>query len=82
MITYIYCWRTGEIDTAPKPMVGGLLYLGAGDPERVSEVIAGTARRAYDGQTWLVPGIPEADTDDAALAAAQRYRSILLERLA
>jgi hypothetical protein len=50
-----YVWATGQIgfgEVAPR----GSLPLGVGDPEKIKP----QCRLAYDGQNWLVPGVPEA----------------------
>lgn len=38
------------------------------------------ARHAYDGKTLLVPGIPEAANEDAALLALSRFRREVMKR--
>lgn len=47
--------------------------------KRIVEV---NARRAYDGKTLLVPGIPEANNDDEALIALKRFRTVIEWRMA
>ncbi|MBW6399531.1 hypothetical protein KPL78_16860 [Roseomonas sp. HJA6] len=65
-----WCHRDGVIGIGQKAPEGSLL-LRQGESEPVlQEAIARVGRLAYDNTTWLVPGVPEADDDDAALEAA------------
>ena len=61
----------------------GLLVI-ADDPNQqlLSDVIEGEARHAYDGTTLLVPGIPEAASNDDALDALIAFRRRVLRALA
>ncbi|MEP9350597.1 hypothetical protein [Xanthobacter sp. KR7-225] len=63
-------------------MPAGVLHI-ADDPshERLYEVVEVLARHAYDGETLLVPGIPEADNDDQALDALIAFRDQVAKRL-
>ena len=80
-----YCFRNGEIhfgSVAPE----GSLVISVCDRHCLLEkdwqkVIVGFARRAYDGVMLLVPGVPEAESDEAALAALHRFVDILAARL-
>lgn len=51
----------------------GALFLARGDADRVADVIRSMARRGYDGQTLLVPGIPETDDAGHAYKAFQEF---------
>jgi hypothetical protein len=55
----------------------GALPVDHGVEACVRERVEALARHAYDGKTLLVPGISEAQSDDEALEAAQRFRDIL-----
>lgn len=48
---------------------------------RLRSIVEVVARHAYDGKTLLVPGIPEAETEQQAFAAAHRFREQVLKRL-
>lgn len=77
---HAYCYRSGEIGfgfTIPD----GTLPLGMGRAKNLREIVEVNSRIAYDGKTLLVPGIPEADTDDAALAAWRYFRDLVGMRL-
>lgn len=67
-----YCWRSGKIEIGERcPKTALPLFFGT--PEDLKETIQGTARLAYDNETWLVPGVPEASGDDAAMDAVSEY---------
>lgn len=51
----------------------GLLTLAFGPRNVLEEAISGCARKARDGDAWLVPGVPEAESDEAALDAVLRF---------
>lgn len=72
-----FCYRSGEIDVAKgKPPEGVIAFVTSRKgPARLKELIAARARHAYDGVTLLVPGIPEAADDEAALAALQSWKA-------
>lgn len=68
-MTVAYCWRGGVIEFGRRCPAGALNLL-RGPDKRVREIVNAAARHAYDGVTLLVPGIPEADSDEDAVAAA------------
>lgn len=76
---YAVCDRRGVIEIVDH-VPSGMLGIIAGAAGRVRELMSATARHAHDGKTLLVPGIPEADTDDQALDALIRFRAWLSER--
>ncbi len=57
------------------------LPLASGPESVLQEAIEGIARLAYDNATWLVPGIPEADDEDAAYDAAVCFERNLQARI-
>jgi hypothetical protein len=72
-----YCWASGEITVVK----GDRLLLGAQvicrsalGPKALRARVSVKARHAYDGRTLLVPGIPEAADEVAALLAMKRWR--------
>ena len=71
-----HVWRTGEIVFRSKGRAcpEGALPL----PDVPRSLIEVRARRGYDGKTLLVPGIPEARTDEAAMKALDAFRTWLL----
>lgn len=75
-----YCRRSGEIGFARR-LPNNAIILGRGPDEHVRKAAGVVARHAYDGKTLLVPGIPEALTDDAALEAVAWFRRQMVTRL-
>lgn len=67
-----YCWRSGEIEFGQRCPRGAITIL-QGKADLVRGTVEPAARRAYDGKTLLVPGIPEADDDAAAEQALTRF---------
>ena len=72
-----YAWRTGAIEIASGRTPRGAIKLFTFASRRAAivgaRVIEVRARHAYDGKTLLVPGVPEADDDEAALTALIRF---------
>lgn len=71
-----FCWRGGVIEFGHR-IPDGALPVDHGTERSVRRRVEPLARHAYDGKTLLVPGIPEAEDDDAALAAYERFRRVL-----
>jgi hypothetical protein len=71
-MAYAMCWRSGEIQVHPR-MKKGAIAIAKGLPRKLREEMCGAARHAYDGQTLLVPGIPEADNDEQAFDALVKF---------
>lgn len=79
-MAFAYAFRSGHIgfgDIIPE----GAMSLGKGDLKELLDLISGVARLAYDNETYLVPGIPEAETDAEALAAFTKFWTLVQERL-
>ena len=76
---HAYCFQSGEIGFGPRVPAGALPIVDGPDAD-VHRVIHGSARLAYDNETWLVPGIPEGEGDerlDALFAFRDRvFRSL------
>ena len=70
-MAFAYCFRSGHIgfcedlSTVPE----GAIVFAEGDARALRERVAVKARHAYDGVTLLVPGVPEAEGERAAMAA-------------
>lgn len=64
-----YCYRGGviefadDLDGVPS---GTIVFAQSDDPAALRDHVSATARHAYDGQTFLVPGLPESVGDNAA----------------
>jgi hypothetical protein len=67
---YAHCYRTGEIEITCEPDLPGMICIGSGHKSELEQKLAARARRARNSETWLVPGVPEADSDEDALEAA------------
>lgn len=72
MSTLAYCYASGQIAFGEKCPSGGLPIV-RGPDKKVRDFICGVSRHAYDGETLLVPGIPEAENQMAAVDALQRF---------
>lgn len=70
---YAHCYRSGEIELSRKSDLDGRICIAKGLKADLEEKLAVRARLAYDGETWLVPGIPEADGDSQAEAALDAF---------
>jgi hypothetical protein len=69
---HAYCYASGQIEfgtVIPK----GALPIGKGPDKPLRDFLSGVARHAYDGETLLVPGIPEAPDQSEALDALHRW---------
>ncbi|MBN9530541.1 MAG: host nuclease inhibitor protein [Alphaproteobacteria bacterium] len=67
-----YCWRTGQIGLGRRAPRGTITIV-SGPGRRLRRLVEARARLAYDNTTMLVPGIPEAESEVAALKALQRF---------
>lgn len=74
---HAYCFQSGEIDFGVDLPEGTLPLGKARSAKKLREIVEVNARHAYDGKTLLVPGLPEADTEDAALAAWRYFRDLI-----
>ncbi|HDC2134444.1 TPA: host nuclease inhibitor protein [Salmonella enterica] len=73
-----YCWASGLIEfghTLPE----GALPIVTGSEKQVREEVEVLARHAYNGEL-LVPGIPEAASQDEAREALVRFSRVVQER--
>lgn len=70
---YAYCWASGVIEFGLSVPAGAIVFAQGHDERKLRNLVCARARHAYDGVTLLVPGIPEAENDDAALAALRGF---------
>lgn len=75
-----FCWRNGVIGFG-RSTPPGALQIADGPEEFLRLAVTGCARLAYDNATWLVPGIPEAEDNDAAFDAFIVFRRLITRRL-
>lgn len=71
-MTFAYCFASCEIGFSDV-MPPGSLPIAKGPDKTLRAFISGIARHTYDGETLLVPGIPEATDETEALKAFVRF---------
>ena len=74
---YGHAYRSGEIVFSEKPTVSGAIQIGSGVRDEFPEKVRVRARRGYDGELLLVPGLPGAETEREAEAALDRFIEFL-----
>ncbi|EBI2125149.1 host nuclease inhibitor protein [Salmonella enterica] len=74
-----YCWASGLIEFG-NTLSEGALPIVTGSEKRVRDVVTVLARHAYNGDL-LVPGIPEAASQDEAREALVRFSRAIHERV-
>lgn len=79
-MAHIICWRSGQVEVRSSEPEGGISLM-RGSARRLKTLLEACARHAYDGKTLLVPGIPEADDDDAAYDAMVAFAAFLKKRV-
>ncbi|MFA6966098.1 host nuclease inhibitor protein [Bosea sp. (in: a-proteobacteria)] len=77
----VVCWRSGEVEVVSRAPAGSVTLM-RGPRKRLEKLLSACARHAYDGRTFLVPGVPEADTDQQALDAVERFQRFLIGSMA
>jgi hypothetical protein len=75
-----YAWAGGVIEFGAS-VPGGALPIAKGEAVKLRNAIQGQARHGYDNKTLLVPGIPEATTEEAALDALIDFQKRVREDL-
>ena len=72
---FALCAASGEITFASRvPADLHLLPIASGPAKKLKAEISAVARHAYDGETPLVPGIPEAPDQSAAMDALLAFK--------
>ncbi|WP_271952751.1 host nuclease inhibitor protein [Ruegeria faecimaris] len=77
---YAHCFRSGHIELSELPDIEGGICIGEGTKDELTRKLDGRARMSWN-DTWLVPGVPEAETGDAALDATIRFKTRMDEPL-
>jgi hypothetical protein len=78
-----YCDRSGTIGFCRATCPDGTLPIASHAHDALLRgAIAALARQSYDTNTLLVPGLPEADSSEAALDALIAFSALVRERLA
>ena len=74
-----YCGADGGIHFGPDIPEGMLLIAEA--PEKyLRKELSGCARHSYDGETLLVPGVPEAPDQEQAMDALLAFKKWIAPR--
>lgn len=71
-----FAWRSGIIEFGNR-IPDGALPVDHGTERSVRGRVGVLARHAYDGKTLLIPGVPEAGSDNEAFEAWQRFKRLL-----
>ena len=79
-MAFAYCDRKGVISIG-KYTPEGMLPLGKGSEADLKTAVSAIGRLAHDGKTWLVPGVPEAGSEEEAATMAQHFWMRLRARL-
>ena len=74
-----YCYRSGELGVARREPAGAIALL-RGPARTLRAAVEVGARHSYNPGVLLVPGIPEATDDDAALVAAATWARWMAKR--
>lgn len=85
MLLFAWCFRDGVIHLSAQPAQGALVISSCRQGDNAEAwwaEISVLARHGYDRLTRIVPGVPEAEDDDAAFAAVSRFRDWLAQRAA
>ncbi|PWR17668.1 hypothetical protein [Zavarzinia aquatilis] len=64
----------GQVVWGRTPPAGALVIASAARYRDARTIVQVTARKAYDGKRYLCPGVPEAENEKTALAAAKGWR--------
>jgi hypothetical protein len=67
-----FCWRSGLIGFG-SAIPDGALKIAEGPSKKLRELIGVVSRHAYNGKDLLVPGIPEADSEEQAADALEAF---------
>lgn len=73
---HLFIYRNGHVKfhkSEAKGNENGGWYLGEFLEKKDRVRVQAWCRLAYDNKTLLCPGVPEAENDDAALEAVQRF---------
>lgn len=76
-----YCYADGAIRFGKRSAKGALPIAASANEHHLREAVQGVARKGYQDGVWLVPGIPEAPDQGAALEALIVFRGRVEESL-
>src|SRR5258708_39054448 len=75
-----FCYASGQICFGTQ-CPGGALPIAKGEHKTLMDFIGAVSRHAYDGETLLVPGVPEAEDQRAGLDALVKFTAWISTRL-
>lgn len=78
--TYVIAWRSGLIEFSPTVPEGAIKVGRLGSGVRKTDVLALARHARTERGVLLVPGVPEANSDNDALDALVRFTTMLKER--
>lgn len=78
-MTYAHVLRSGELKFSHLPTFEGLV-ISEGHGREWRKHVEVLCRLAYDGHTYLVPGVPEAESDDEAMNAVIKFKHVVAYR--
>lgn len=76
---HAYCFANGVIGLGRRTPKGAIVFA-RGPAKAVRDLVARSSRLAYDNVTWLVPGVPEAPDQEAAMTALLTHIAWLRKR--
>ena len=74
-----YCYRSGEVQVARREPSGAIALV-RGPAPLLRQVVSANARHSRTSNTLLVPGVPEAVTQEEALDAAAAWAKRVAQR--
>lgn len=75
-----YCYASGQIGFASREVPDGAIHFASGPKKTLEPFVSVMARHAYDGETLLVPGVPEADDQEAGVDALRKWCGWIADR--
>lgn len=77
---HVYCRGDGNLEFGPR-CPGAAIPIGYGPEDRLRKVVSTLARHSYDGQSLVIPGVPEAENDNDVLAAMWAFSDQVQDQL-
>jgi hypothetical protein len=73
---YAFAWRNGRVQFGVN-VPDGAICISEGDCSEWRKAIETLCRLSYCGKYWLVPGVPEAESDIEAVDALVAFKQIV-----
>ena len=75
MTHFACCWRSGEIDILSSKLAipEGVIPFARGPRDILEQIVSVRARHSYHSDNYLVPGLPEEDDGESAVAALEAW---------